>query len=138
AALDTSRPDEIGEMARAVDVFRENSATRTQLEEKERAGRADHAQRQARIEQLIVAFRDSVGAVLSAVAASMNRLESTATSLSGSAGQAMSQAAVASDASGEAARQVKEVAAAAEELGSSVDEINRQVAQANSIVVRAT
>ncbi len=138
AQLDLDRQDEIGEMARAVDVFRENATTRATLEQKSRAEEAERAQRQSKVDQLIAEFRSSVGTVLSAVDASMKKLETTAASLSNVANEASTQAAAASDASDRAAGNVQGVAAAAEELGSSVVEIGRQVGQANEVVSEAT
>jgi len=136
--IDTARHDEIGEMARAVEVFRENAAQRAALEEKSRAEDAGRATRQAKVDRLIAGFRVSIGTVLEAVGGSMTRLDTTARALSGVAGQATARAAAAAGASEQAAGNVQSVAAAAEELGTSVDEIGRQVGQANAVVKDAT
>jgi methyl-accepting chemotaxis protein len=137
-AIDSARHDEIGEMARAVEVFRDNAAQRAALEEKTRAEDSARAGRQAKVDTLIADFRASIGTVLEAVGGSMKRLDSTARTLSGVAGEATSRAAVAAGASEQAAGNVQSVAAAAEELGASVDEIARQVGQANAVVKDAT
>ena len=138
APLDVDRKDEIGEMARAVDVFRANAAERASLEEKARAEQAARGERQVRVDTLIADFRASVGSALGAVDGSMQRLETTARTLSGVAGDATSQASAAAGASEQAAANVQSVASAAEELGASVGEIARQVAQANTVVKDAT
>jgi methyl-accepting chemotaxis protein len=130
--------DEIGHMARAVEVFRDNAASRLALEERACAQEALRADRQARVEKLIGEFRSSVGTVLAAVSTSMLRLETTATTLADVAGNASSQATSASAASAQAAGNVQGVASAAEELGTSVEEIRRQVSRTNAIVVEAT
>jgi methyl-accepting chemotaxis protein len=137
-AIDSARHDEIGEMARAVEVFRDNAAQRAALEEKTRAEDAGRVARQAKVDRLIADFRASIGTVLEAVDGSMKRLDSTARTLSGVAGEATSRAAAAAGASEQAASNVQSVAAAAEELGTSVDEIGRQVGQANTVVKDAT
>ena len=137
-ALDIGRHDEIGEMARSVEVFRENASKRAELEAKDRAEQAARADRHGRIERLIRDFRESIGSVLAAVGASTKELNTTATSLSGIAAEASTQASSASAASEQAASNVQGVASAAEELGSSVEEINRQVSQANAMVTEAT
>jgi methyl-accepting chemotaxis protein len=129
--------DEIGEMARAVEVFRENALARIGLEEKGRAEDAARAGRQAVVEQLITSFRSSVGTVLAAVDTSMRRLEGTATALSEVAETASVQAGSAAGASEQAAGNVQSVASAADELGTAVEEIRRQVSQANAVVVEA-
>ena len=136
--LDTGRRDEIGEMARAVDVFRENAAVRATLEDKTRGEEAARAERQAKVDRLIGEFRGSVGTVLTAVDASMKKLESTASSLQTVAADASGQATSAKGASEQAAGNVQGVAAASEELGTSVAEIGRQVEKANSVVKEAT
>ncbi len=136
--IDTGRSDEIGEMARAVAVFRENAAQRVTLEETARAEQAQRTERQARIDTLIDGFRSTVKQVLATVGASMGRLDSTAKVLTGVAGEASTQAASVSSASEQAAINVQSVASAAEQLGGSVEEIGRQVAQANGIVADAT
>ena len=137
-ALDTARRDEIGEMARAVDVFRENAAARASLEAKTRAEEAARAERQAKVDRMIGGFRSSVGTVLSAVDASMAKLESTASSLKTVASDASGQATTAAGASEQAAGNVQGVATASEELGTSVAEIGRQVEKANDVVKEAT
>jgi methyl-accepting chemotaxis protein len=136
--VDTRRADEIGEMARAVDVFRENAVQRATLEETARADQTLRTQRQARIDTLIDGFRSTVKQVLGTVNASMGRLDTTAKVLTGVAGEASTQAASVSSASEQAALNVQSVASAAEQLGGSVEEIGRQVAQANGIVADAT
>jgi len=137
-SLDLERHDEIGEMARAVGVFKENAAARAALEEKSRAEEATRSARQAKVDRMIGEFRSSVGTVLSAVDASMVKLDGTASSLTSVAGEASTQASNASGASERAAGNVQGVAAAAEELGTSVSEIGRQVEKANGVVKEAT
>ncbi len=161
--LATDRKDEIGEMARAVEVFRDNAKARTELEVQaqadaaartaaERKARADaeeravqeekarvhQAERSVRVDRVIGEFRASVGAVLSTMGTSMRKLETTASSLSSVAGQASNQAHAATASSEQAAGNVNAVASAADELGASVAEIGRQIAQANRVVVEAT
>jgi methyl-accepting chemotaxis protein len=163
AVVDITRNDEIGDMAKAVEVFRDNAAARAALEEKAKADAADkemreekarldaadriaaqekarleQAARQEKTEQLIAEFRSSIGSVLSAVGTNMQKLENTASSLAAVAGQAATQATEAAAASEQSAGNVQTVASAAEELGGSVNEIGRQVAQANAVVAEAT
>jgi methyl-accepting chemotaxis protein len=135
--LDVDRRDEIGEMARAVEVFRDNADARATLEEKDRAEQALRLERQVRIEGVIDKFRSSVRGVVTALDNNMRQLETTAHSLSNIAGEASDQAASASGASEQAASNVGGVASAADELDSSVAEISRQVVQANTMVVDA-
>ncbi|WP_170263266.1 methyl-accepting chemotaxis protein [Blastochloris sulfoviridis] len=137
AAIDTSRKDELGEMAGAVLVFRDNARKRAELEAQAKAEEAARAERQARIEAAISTFRADVQTVLGALNVNVEGLEATAKSLTGVSQEASEQAVSAAGASEQAASNVQSVASAAEELGSSVQEIARQVTQANDIVTKA-
>ncbi|MGP0092375.1 MAG: cache domain-containing protein, partial [Xanthobacteraceae bacterium] len=90
--LDVTRSDEIGEMARAVEVFKENAATRSALEQKAHAEQQAREQRQTRVDRLIADFRATIRTVLSAVDANMNKLETTASGLTRVAKEASAQA----------------------------------------------
>ncbi|EJW10496.1 methyl-accepting chemotaxis sensory transducer [Rhodovulum sp. PH10] len=133
--LDLDRPDELGDMARAIDVFRVRTDQR--LAEEAQA-RTVQAERQTRIDALVAGFRTTIGEVLSAVGASMRRLDGTATSLDTIATDATTRANEALSASQQAAGNVQSVASATDELGSSVAEIGRQVDHANGVVGEAT
>ena len=161
--LATARQDEIGDMARAVVVFRDNAAARAELEAKARADaarraeveakarseaaeraaleakvQAQQAARAALLDRLIGQFRGSIGTMLSTMSTSMKQLEGTASSLTNVAGQAANQAVEAASSSELAATNVNTVATAADELGASVAEIGRQVTQANRVIAEAT
>ena len=137
AKLDTARKDELGEMAKAVLVFRDNAEKRAELEAQAKAEQAARAERQARVEAAIAAFRADVQTVLGALGVNVEGLEATAKALTGVSQEASEQAVSAASASEQAAGNVQSVASAAEELGSSVQEIARQVTQANDIVTKA-
>jgi methyl-accepting chemotaxis protein len=136
--LDLDREDEIGEMGRTVEVFRENAETRRVLEAQARGEEAKRGERQTRVDALIADFRGSIGTVLAAVDLNMEKLESTASSLTKVASDASTQANAAATASEQAACNVQGVAAAAEQLGASVAEIGRQISRTNAVVTEAS
>jgi methyl-accepting chemotaxis protein len=136
--LDVDRKDEIGQMARAVDVFRDNAATRSMLEQDAQVEQEARELRQKKVDELITSFRTTIGTVLSTVDANMKKLEGTASKLTRVASEATTQATNVATAAEQAAGNVQGVASAAEELGASVEEIGRQVKQANTIVADAT
>jgi methyl-accepting chemotaxis protein len=138
AALDVQRRDEIGEMARAVEVFKESAATRMMLEQDAQTEQRAREVREKKVEGLIANFRASIHKVLATVDANMSKLETTASKLTRGASEASSKAGAVATAADQAAGNVRGVASAAEELGGSVDEIGRQVKQANTIVADAT
>jgi methyl-accepting chemotaxis protein len=133
----TSRTDEIGSMARAVVVFRDNARARGSLEADARASETARAGRQARREQLIADFDVRIEAVLDTVRASSREMEATARTLSTVATDATAQAGGARGASLDASDSVRAVAAASEQLSASIAEIAERVGKANSVVTNA-
>ena len=131
------RRDEIGEMANAVDVFKQNALERQRLEEAGKAALAAREKRQATIDGLIKSFDSSVATILSAVGQATKQMEETAQSMTATAEDTDKQATAVAAASEEAATNVQTVASAAEELSSSIVEISRQVAQASKIASEA-
>ena len=132
------RRDELGEMARAVEVFKVNAAARQRLEaeQKEQEGRLA-AQRKADTERLANEFERSVGSIIETVSSAATALESSAKSLTATADRSQGLATVVANASGDASNNVQSVAASTEEMSSSVNEISRQVQQSAAIASEA-
>jgi len=132
--IGADRQDELGEMARAVDVFKENAIARERLEKESEHETNSRKQRQTKIDGLISHFRGSVGEMLETVATNTNQMTTTANALTGIANNTSGQANDVASASKEASSNVKAVAAAAEELAASIEEISRQVSKTNTVV----
>ncbi len=132
-----ARPDEIGDMARSVVVFRDNAMARAELEGAARVTETARAERQIRIDELIGSFDARIDAVLKTVRAGSSQMESTARTLNDAATAATSQAADARAACLDAADSVRNVAAASEQLSGSIAEITGRVAKANGVVGNA-
>ncbi|MCF4097051.1 methyl-accepting chemotaxis protein [Maritalea mediterranea] len=130
----TEGKDELGDMARAVDVFKQNAIERQRLEGQSAAEAKAQAERQKRVEELISHFRASVGDALELVTQNSAQMTNTANMLNDIANNTSGQAGDAANASKEASTNVKAVAAAAEELAASIEEISRQVSKTNTIV----
>ncbi|MCC4246318.1 methyl-accepting chemotaxis protein [Stappia indica] len=137
AGMDERR-DEIGDMARAVETFRENAIERQRLEDAQSEDEHARAARQARTEQLIADFRDKVQSLIGTVSETANGLDETARALSASAQESAERASETSQASSAATGNVQTVASAAEELSASIAEISRQVGQTTQVVDQAT
>jgi len=135
---DTDRKDEIGEMSRAVAVFRDNMIERGRLEETSRGDRQTRERRARRVDELMTGFRSSVQDALGSVGADSERMEKTARSLADTATEADRQALAASSASQQTSSNVQTVAGAADELAASVSEIGRLIEAANEHVRLAT
>jgi methyl-accepting chemotaxis protein len=129
--------DEVGEMARAVAVFRDGMKRAAELETQQRAQREQQAELLARREQLIAGFNEAIARIMGTVTGSIDRVHSLSNSLQATAEQTSSQGAAVASAAEHSAANVATVASAAEELGSSVQEISRQVSETASITSEA-
>ncbi|MCJ2123649.1 methyl-accepting chemotaxis protein [Methylobacterium sp. J-077] len=122
------RRDEVGAMAGAVQVFKENMIQTRRLEAETAEARLEaEAQRKAGMRQMADRFEAAVGGIIGQVSASATELQSTAQTMNATAAQTASQSTTVAAAAEEAVANVNTVAAAAEQLGSSVQEIGRQV-----------
>ena len=122
------RKDEIGAMADAVQVFKDNLVRTRQLEEETALARAGaEAQRKAAMREMADSSSAAVSGIVEMVTAAATELQATAQGMAGTASETAHQSTTVAAAAEEAAANVNTVAAAAEELGSSVQEIGRQV-----------
>ncbi|MFJ7439697.1 methyl-accepting chemotaxis protein [Methylorubrum thiocyanatum] len=132
------RREEIGAMASAVQVFKDNLIRTRQLEEETRLARASaDEQRKRTMLELGDAFERAVGGIIGMVSSSATELHATAQQMTSTATETASQSTTVAAAAEEAASNVSTVAAAAEELGSSVAEIGRQVSGSASLAQQA-
>ncbi|WP_316184531.1 MULTISPECIES: methyl-accepting chemotaxis protein [unclassified Bradyrhizobium] len=130
--------DEIGAMATAIQVFKDNMAETERL-------RAEHADAEARQEQqrrddmakLARQFEQAVGEIVDAVSHASSELEASAGTLTSTAARGQDLSTEVAAASQEASSNVQTVASAAEELSSSVSEISRQVQESARIAGEA-
>jgi methyl-accepting chemotaxis protein len=128
------RADEIGALARAIQIFKEamdhnrNLNSRVSSDSKAREERARH------IEASVEEFRVAIGAVLRAVTDNASNMRNTAQSITRVTSDANGRAVAAAGATEQASSNVSTVASAAEELSASVQEIGRQVRQSASAV----
>jgi methyl-accepting chemotaxis protein len=132
------RGDEIGEMAEAVEAFREAAIEREAMAGAQEQEQAAKLRRQQRIDQLIARFRDVIAGLLQQAEASNTTFSRAAETLSHNAASTSERTTTASGASQEASENVQSVASAAEELAASIAEISRQVGQTTQVVTDAT
>jgi methyl-accepting chemotaxis protein len=135
---DHGRRDEIGSMARTLEVFRSNAQGMRQMEaEKQHAEARATVSRKAELSQLADKFQTAIGDIVEAVNAASVKLESAARSLAATAETAQHRSSTVATAATEASTNVQSVAMASEELGSSVNEIARQVQDPSKIAAEA-
>jgi methyl-accepting chemotaxis protein len=133
------RPDEIGDMAGAIEEFKVKAAEKARREAQEKAEQDQIAARERKAAMLKLAdrFETAVGEIVDTVSSASTELEASATSLSHTAETAQQLSASAVAASEEASVNVQAVASATEQLSSSVREILRQVEESNRIAGEA-
>jgi methyl-accepting chemotaxis protein len=131
------RRDEIGAMAAAVRVFKDNMIAADRLTA-EKEAENDIKMRRARVlDELTRAFEAKVGELVGGLSSASAAMENTAQSMSSTAADTNRQAAIVAAASEQTSGNVQTVASATEELTSSISEIGRQVAQSTEIAARA-
>jgi methyl-accepting chemotaxis protein len=133
-----SRKDEIGEMAQAVEVFKQNAleVARLQSEQAENEQRAVEEKKRTASE-LADNFDSQIGGVVDAVSQAAVEMENSAQTLTENADQSMSQSATVAKAAEEASSNVQTVASASEELSASLREVSNQVAECANITQMA-
>jgi len=128
------RRDEVGEMARTVEVFKTNAIEverlKAGLEETEKR---TAAQRKADMTKLANDFENAVGEIIETVSSASTELEASASTLTATAVRSQELTTAVAAASEEASTNVQSVASATEEMASSVNEISRQVQESARI-----
>lgn len=136
------RRDEVGAMAAALQVFRDNMLRADELAEDQRHQQEERVRRVEQRDTLTTRFNGAIGEILDAVAHGFHDLEETAGRMAQTARESLHQASAVATAAEQASSNVETVAAAAEELsasiaaavteqGSATREIARNVEQAS-------
>ncbi len=133
----TERGDEVGLMAQAVLVFKDNMIAARQAAEREHAEQEARARRARAIEDLTGRFDREASAALGSVTSAAVQMQATASQLAATAEQTTRQSITVASASEQASANVQTVATATEELAASVQEIGRQVATSTAIAGEA-
>jgi methyl-accepting chemotaxis protein len=127
------RKDEIGDLARALEVFRENREKADRLQQEQEAANRAQIERAEKIDQRIKQFENDVESNLAVVNAALTQLRSTASEMARQSDETTSKAATVAAATEQAATNVDTVAAAAEQLAAAIDEITLQVSRSSEI-----
>ncbi len=129
-----NRADEVGAMAKAVQVFREN-ALRVQKMESEQAGLKLKAEedRRAAISRVADGFEQAIGRIVEVVSSASSEIELAAGSLTKTAETSNKLTAAAASASDLSSANAQSAASASEEMASSVTEIGRQVQHSEDV-----
>lgn len=132
------RRDEIGSMARAVEVFKDNLIETGRLRAAQEDQRiASETERRNAVLALAERFESGVGGIVNAVGSASTELRSTAENMARTAEEATQQTATVAEASEEASANAQAVAAAIEELNASINEIAQQVNESAQVAGQA-
>ncbi len=132
------RRDEIGSMARAVEVFKDSLIETGRLRAAQEDQRiASETERRNAVLALAERFESGVGGIVNAVGSASTELRSTAENMARTAEEATQQTATVAEASEEASANAQAVAAAIEELNASINEIAQQVNESAQVAGQA-
>jgi methyl-accepting chemotaxis protein len=134
---DTERGDEVGTLARALEIFKENmikAEALAQAQEQERQAKERRAQA---LEALVQSFEAKIGMLVDAFAGAATEMQATSNSMAAAADQTKRQSGVVAAAAHQTSSNVQTVATATEELAASVREIGQRVAASRDIAQRA-
>jgi methyl-accepting chemotaxis protein len=124
----TDRRDELGDMARTVEVFKKNGLEVERMRADQLVTeKRNTEQRKADMYKLADDFEGAVGEIIETVSSASTELEASAGTLTKTAERSQQVTTTVAAASEEASTNVQSVASATEELSSSVNEISRQV-----------
>jgi methyl-accepting chemotaxis protein len=134
----SGRHDEIGAIARTIDVFKNNRIERRQLEaERISAEKLATERRKAELNQFVEDFRAKIGGIIERVLNSSGQFEKDAQQLSVTAHSTAEMSGHSANASRQASEHVRNAAAASNELSQSIVEISRRVQESNGVAADA-
>jgi methyl-accepting chemotaxis protein len=130
----TGRADEIGALARAIQIFKEAMDRNRNLNLQVSQESSSREERARHIEKAVEEFQEAIGSVLRGLTDNATAMRETAQSITRATSGANDRAVAAAGATEHAASNVAAVAGAAEELSASVEDIGRQVRQSAGAV----
>lgn len=129
------RSDEIGAMAQATQVFKENAIEKTMLEkEQQEAKKRAEEERKKVLRDLADDFEKKVGSVIQTITSAASGMSRTAESMQGVVTVANEKSSNVASASEETNQNVQAVASASEEMSASVNEISQQLSNTTKVV----
>ncbi|MDV7341172.1 methyl-accepting chemotaxis protein [Terasakiella sp. A23] len=141
--LDTEIPsqdlkNEIGDIARALVVFKDNLCETRDLRAQQELEKKQAEERQrVAMAKMADTFESDVGAVVQTVTSAATELQASSTQMASTAKQTSEQAAIVTGSAQQASHNVQTVASATEELTASIGEIRNQVEMSAQVSDRA-
>lgn len=125
------RGDEIGQMAGAVQIFKDNMITTAEVSAKQRRAEEEKEHRSRKMEQLMARFDSGVSGVMDAVREATDSMSRLTGDMQQTAARTNQRATEVATVVGEVSQNVDTVATATRELSSSIQEISSQVAHSS-------
>ncbi|HVI50083.1 MAG TPA: cache domain-containing protein [Candidatus Sulfotelmatobacter sp.] len=136
--IGTGWRSEIGEMARAMAVFKDNAIEKLRLETARKEDERRNAEeRRRQTQDLADRFEAAVGDIVKGLSAASAELDSTAATMADSAKEASRQSVAVASGATEASSNVQTVASATEEMSASISEISHLVGRASQVADQA-
>jgi len=136
--LGTDSKSELGSMARAVEVFRQNAIDKIKLEEEQKKiAERTELEKQLTMQNLANQFDSNVGSIIGTISSASTELNATAQSMATISEETTSQITAVAVSSQQTSSNVQTVASATEEMIHSISEINGQVTEASAAARRA-
>jgi methyl-accepting chemotaxis protein len=129
--------DEIGDMARAVEVFKQHAIEAQRLASEQEAARTAKERRSAAMERHTQDFGNSISGVMASLAGSAEGMRRAAESMAQAAEAVRDEAGSTAGGATKSSQDLTSVAAAVEQLNASVGEISRQLAEAADVARQA-
>ena len=123
----TERGDELGQMSRALEVFRSNGQHAEQLEREQAAATERELKRAEKVQASIQSFRKGCSALLQNLADASQQMTSSSTMLEGVAGESQDYTKNVASSVNETSANVQSAASAVEEMSASIREISQQI-----------
>jgi methyl-accepting chemotaxis protein len=134
----TARRDELGDMAKAVEIFKEGAIENARLHAKqEDLAARTNAEKRAAAADLAKVFDAKIGNLIQSIKTSARELEVTARAMSGTAEETGKQTTLVTAFSDQTSANVQKVAAATEKLAASAREIDSQASTSAGLVGKA-
>ncbi|MBP3127532.1 methyl-accepting chemotaxis protein [Thalassospira sp. ER-Se-21-Dark] len=135
--LDMKRADEVGAMAKSLEVFRENARERARMAEQEKVEAQRQVERSQRMGTLTKGFDEKIQDVLHAVNAALDDVRSASETLTSHAQRANQDAQDVAEQAQESSTNIETVASATAQLSASISEISSQIARVTEITQEA-
>ena len=133
-----NRIDEIGDMARNVQIFKDNTIEGQRLRQEQEALKEQNEQeKKEAMENMASILEKDVGEIVTDVSQSAEKMQETAKVLSDAANSNDNKSNAVASAAEQTSANINSVASAAEELTASISEISSQVSQSASIATEA-